>query len=173
MQIEGYPHNLFLKTIVPPELFCVLCKNVLRDPVTCLTCKIWLCLSCTQNAFLKRSSFFFFNKIRYRCNFGDEKHSYSPINKFIKNKIEEYQIRCKYSGQGCLKVAKVGVIDKHEEACEFSKTKEKKQSSTGNQSQFNSSNCPTSIFKCSTCKKQMLMIEVMKIKFEIKIIYEF
>ena len=56
MQAPGYPLSLFVKTVVPPELFCAICKNVMRDPVTCLSCKIWLCVGCTPNAF----PFFFF-----------------------------------------------------------------------------------------------------------------
>jgi len=109
----------------------------------------------------------YFDKYHYyhfsiRCNFGNEKHSYSPINRFIKSKIDEYQVKCKFSGQGCLKLLKISAIEKHEEICEFSKAKAKQQPILGNASQFNSTNCPTSNYKCPTCKKQMIMTEVIK-----------
>lgn len=97
--------------------------------------------------------------ILFSCNYGEKKHSFSAINRFLKNKIEEYQIKCKYHEQGCLKVLKIALIEKHEEKCEFSLQKEK-SSLNCEFSTLSSTNCPTSIFKCPTCKKQMLMPEV-------------
>lgn len=52
MQAGGFLIKNLIKTVIPPELTCSICKNLMKDPVNCNSCKIWLCLSCTQEAFV-------------------------------------------------------------------------------------------------------------------------
>lgn len=49
-QAAGYPIENLLKTVLPSELICKICQNLMRDPVNCISCKIWICLSCSQAA---------------------------------------------------------------------------------------------------------------------------
>lgn len=99
------------------------------------------------------------------CSIGKEKRDYTDINKFIKNKIDEYQIKCKYFIQGCPKIAKIKEMEKHEETCLYAKMKEKKyeMGNVSEVSKFNSEQCPTSKIKCHICRIEMQITEVFKI----------
>lgn len=93
------------------------------------------------------------------------KHEYSEPNKFLKNKIDEMMIKCKFWVNGCLFLSKVSQIEKHEENCEFGKTDcqfpECVQKTAKGKEQVHSENCPFSIYKCEKgCGKEMKLIEV-------------
>lgn len=102
------------------------------------------------------------------------KHEYSDPNKFMKNKIGEMMIKCKYWMNGCLQIQKVSQIEKHEETCDFDKTDcqytECVQKTTKCKEYLHSENCQFSLYKCDKgCGKEMKLIEVSIIFFFLKI----
>ena len=59
-------------------------------------------------------------KYKISCNHASDcEHEFTEINKFLKNKIGELFIKCKFSFQGCMKIIKVSQIEKHEQNCEY------------------------------------------------------
>ena len=93
------------------------------------------------------------------------KHEYSDPNKFMKNKIDEMTLKCKYWMNGCLQMMKVSQIEKHEETCDFGKTEcqypECVQKTNKGKEQIHSENCPFSLYVCDKgCGKEMKLVEV-------------
>ena len=46
----GIDKSRFIRAVLPQEMLCKVCDNVLLNPVQCFKCKIWNCQSCSQNA---------------------------------------------------------------------------------------------------------------------------
>lgn len=147
--MAGFDKSRFIRASFPPEIICKACEQVLNCPVQCIKCHIWLCQQCALN----------------ECSHKSECiHEYSEINKFLKNKVDELFIRCKYYPIGCNKIAKVGLVEKHEQSCMFAKLscsnpeclkEENKKSGIAHVP-----TCPYSIVTCEKgCKKQMKLWE--------------
>lgn len=49
--MPGYDKLLFLRQDLPKDLLCVICLQVLKEPVNCKTCLLFFCQSCTEIAF--------------------------------------------------------------------------------------------------------------------------
>jgi len=158
----GFELNRFLRKTFPPESLCFLCQSVMNLPVQCSKCKIWVCQSCSLNSYIFKFSFTHDFQIRAHLNC---KHEFSEPNKFLKNKLDEMMIKCKYWTSGCLHICKVSQVEKHEETCEFGKTDcqypECVQKTTKCKEQVHSENCPFSLYICEKgCGKEMKLIEV-------------
>lgn len=48
--MSGYDLARFLKTTLPEELICSLCRNIMKDPIMCKNNSTWLCLECSKAA---------------------------------------------------------------------------------------------------------------------------
>jgi hypothetical protein len=85
----GLDKTLFIKT-VSDEILCNLCEKVLEVPIQCNKCETWFCQSCLDNS----------------CQHPEEgcMHEYKEVNKFMKNKIDELMVKCKYFANGCVKI---------------------------------------------------------------------
>jgi hypothetical protein len=88
----GYEKQLFIKGVTE-DITCKLCEKVMENAVQCNKCEIWFCQSCLDNSCLHPEQ---------GCV-----HEYKEVNKFMKSKIEEMMVKCKYHTSGCVKILKV------------------------------------------------------------------
>jgi hypothetical protein len=88
----GIDKQLFIKGVTE-EIICKLCEKVMENAVQCNKCELWFCQSCLDNSCLHPEQ---------GCV-----HEYKEVNKFMKSKIEEMMVKCKYHPSGCVKILKV------------------------------------------------------------------
>lgn len=82
--------NLNENKALAENLKCILCKNLLKKPMTCSTCKTNFCRVCLANELLKRN----------QCPSCDS-HKYKQFEKVprnVINLIKKFKITCKYEG---------------------------------------------------------------------------
>ena len=44
----GHDKLLFIRKDLPKDLMCVICHQILKDPLNCKTCELFFCQSCTE-----------------------------------------------------------------------------------------------------------------------------
>lgn len=77
----------------------------------------------------------------------------------MKNRIDELIVKCKYHSNGCVKVHKVGQMEKHHFICDFATmvctTKECFGKVTKKNADGHVKSCPMSVIICNICNKKM------------------
>ena len=91
---------------------CVICRNVLRDPVTCRDHQHLFCRACinTHLANFERCP---------SCNQELCVHTLREAPRVVKNVLSELKIRCDFYERGCIKFVELGDLEKHAKECEF------------------------------------------------------
>ena len=109
--IQGYDEERFVTT-VNRNFLCLICFNVLRDPVMCSRNQHCFCRSCiTQH--LQNSQ---------RCpTCNDELTEETLVDppRMIKDLINELNIHCVYNNRGCQEIVELQHLDRHEDSCGF------------------------------------------------------
>lgn len=107
----GIDTNRFVCS-VPDSLLCSICNDVLDQPVQCLKYQHLFCLDCITSWLQVNSS----------CPLDREELLVSqlkPVHHVI-GLLDNYDVRCEFSGFGCQAVDKYGLVKEHEDNCEFS-----------------------------------------------------
>ena len=110
--IQGYDEERFVTT-VNRNFLCLICFNVLRDPVMCSRNQHCFCRSCItrhlQNA--------------QRCPTCNDKLTVwtymTEPPRMVKNLINELNIHCVYKNRGCQEIVQLQHLDRHEASCGF------------------------------------------------------
>ena len=109
--IQGYDGERFVTT-VNQNFQCLICLNVLRDPVMCSRNQHCFCRSCItrhlQNA--------------QRCPTCNDKLTVRTLTeppRMVKNLINELNIYCVYNNRGCQEIVQLQHLDRHEDSCGF------------------------------------------------------
>ncbi|CAB4037379.1 E3 ubiquitin- ligase NRDP1 [Paramuricea clavata] len=106
----GYEVSRFVKP-VDQSLHCVICKEVLRDPVQCCRNGHHFCRNCiTENR-------------RYSPNCPtckDPVETLARPQRFLANTLSSLKISCENSERGCPKIVELGSLDTHVATCGFS-----------------------------------------------------
>ena len=91
---------------------CVICRNVLRDPVTCRDYQHLFCRACinTHLANFERCP---------SCNQELCVHTLREAPRVVTNVLSELKIRCDFYERGCIKFVELGDLEKHCKECEF------------------------------------------------------
>ena len=91
---------------------CVICRNVLRDPVTCRDHQHLFCRACitTHLANFERCP---------SCNQELCVHTLREAPRVVTNVLSELKIRCDFYERGCIKFVELGDLEKHCKECEF------------------------------------------------------
>ncbi len=109
--IQGYDEERFAIT-VNRNFLCLICFNVLKDPVLCPRNQHCYCRSCITKQ-LENSQ---------RCpTCADELtvETLTEPNRMVKDYLNELIIRCVYSDRGCQEIVQLQHLDQHEATCGF------------------------------------------------------
>ena len=109
--IQGYDEERFVTTI-SRNFLCLICFNVLKDPVLCPRNQHCFCRGCITKH-LENSR---------RCpTCADEltEETLAEPQRMIKDYLNELNIRCVYHDRGCEEIVQLQHLDQHEDSCGF------------------------------------------------------
>ena len=109
--IQGYDQERFVTTI-SRNFLCLICFNVLKDPVLCPRNQHCFCRGCITKH-LENSR---------RCpTCADELTEETLIEppRMVKDYLNELNIRCVYHDRGCEEIVQLQHLDQHEDSCGF------------------------------------------------------
>ncbi len=109
--IQGYDEERFVNT-VNRNFICLICFNVLKDPVLCPRNQHCFCRGCITKH-LENAK---------RCpTCADELtvETLTEAPRMVKDMLNELNIRCVYSERGCHEILQLQHIDRHEATCGF------------------------------------------------------
>ena len=109
--LYGFEEDRFQQA-VSQYFKCVICRNVLRDPVTCRDYQHLFCRACinTHLANFERCP---------SCNQELCVHTLREAPRVVTNVLSELKIRCDFYERGCIKFVELGDLEKHCKECEF------------------------------------------------------
>ena len=109
--VQGYDEERFVTTI-SRNFLCLICFNVLKDPVLCARNQHCFCRGCITKH-LENSR---------RCpTCADEltEETLTESNRMVKDYLNELNIRCVYHNRGCEEIVQLQHLDQHEDSCGF------------------------------------------------------
>ena len=109
--IQGYDKERFVTTI-NRNFLCLICFNVLKDPVLCPKNHHCFCRGCITKH-LENSR---------RCpTCADEltEETLTDPHRMVKDYLNESKIRCVYHDRGCEEIVQLQHLDQHEDSCGF------------------------------------------------------
>ena len=164
--IQGYDEERFVTT-VNRNFLCLICFNVLRDPVMCSRNQHCFCRSCiTQH--LQNSQ---------RCPTCNEELTVETLvdpPRMIKDMINELNIHCVYNHRGCQEIVQLQHLDRHENSCGFTPvvcTNEGCGATVNKRDLIHheSEQCEYRKLKCHSCGEMSIMLASMEKKMETNI----
>ena len=109
--IQGYDEERFVATI-NRNFLCLICFNVLKDPVLCPRNQHCFCRGCITKH-LENSR---------RCpTCADEltEETLTEPPRMVRDYLNELNIRCVYHDRGCEEIVQLQHLDQHEDSCGF------------------------------------------------------
>ena len=109
--IQGYDEERFVTTI-SRNFLCLICFNVLKDPVLCPRNQHCFCRGCITKH-LENSR---------RCpTCADEltEETLTEPPRMVRDYLNELNIRCVYHNRGCEEIVQLQHLDQHEDSCGF------------------------------------------------------
>ena len=109
--IQGYDEERFVTTI-NRNFLCLICFNVLKDPVLCPRNQHCFCRGCITKH-LENSR---------KCpTCADEltDETLSEPSRMVKDYLNESKIRCVYHDRGCEEIVQLQHLDQHEDSCGY------------------------------------------------------
>ena len=109
--IQGYDEERFVTTI-SRNFLCLICFNVLKDPVLCPRNQHCFCRGCITKH-LENSR---------RCpTCADEltEETLTVPSRMVRDYLDELNIRCVYNDRGCQEIVQLQHLDQHEDSCGF------------------------------------------------------
>ena len=109
--IQGYDEERFVST-VNRNFLCLICFNVLREPVLCQRNQHYFCRSCIAK----------YLETAQRCpTCADELtvETLAEPPRMVKDLLDELNIHCQYINRGCQEIAQLQHLDRHEATCGF------------------------------------------------------
>ena len=94
------------------KFLCLICFNVLRDPVMCSRNQHCFCRSCIKQH-LQNSQ---------RCPTCNDELTVETLGepqRMVKDVINELNIHCVYNNRGCQEIVQLQHLDRHEDSCGF------------------------------------------------------
>ena len=109
----GYDHERF-ESMVDQNFHCLVCYNVLKDPVMCRRNQHYFCRGCITEH-LRRNS--------HTCpTCADELtvDTLGEVPRIVKTYLNERKIRCDYESRGCRELVQLQNLNRHVAECGFS-----------------------------------------------------
>ncbi|CAB3995801.1 RING finger 151-like [Paramuricea clavata] len=109
--IQGYDEERFAST-VNRNFLCLICSNVLKDPVLCPRNQHCFCRSCIAKHLE--------NSRRCPTCAGElTVETLAEPNRMVKDYLNELNIHCVYNNRGCHEILQLQYLDSHEATCGF------------------------------------------------------
>ena len=151
-------------TTVNRNFRCLICFNVLKDPVLCPRNQHCFCRGCITTH-LENSQ---------RCpTCSDEltEETLTEPNRMVKDYLNELTIRCVYHNRGCEEIVQLQHLDEHEDSCEYTPAVCRNQDcgATLNKRdliQHESELCEYRMSKCHSCGEMKKTLADMEKKLE-------
>ena len=107
----GYDRDRFIFP-VERDFCCSICLGVLRDVRLCESGEHYFCFGCISQHLANSST----------C--PECRQPLTPENlrlpqRFLRNRLSELRIKCKYIVRGCLEYVELGNLQDHENGCEY------------------------------------------------------
>ena len=158
----GYDDERF-ETIVNQNFHCLICYNVLKDPVMCRRNEHFFCRGCITEH-LRRNS--------HRCpTCADELtvETLQEVPRVVKNYLNELSIRCDHYDRGCRELVQLQNLQRHVAECGFSPVICGNQGcgetiSKRDRTYHESELCQSRKLKCHNCGEISMMIAGMETK---------
>ena len=109
--IQGYDEKRFVTTI-SQNFLCLICFNVLKDPVLCPRNQQCFCRGCITKHL---------ENFRRCPTCADEltEETLTEPPRMVKDYLNELNILCFYHDRGCEKIVQLQHLDQHEDSCGF------------------------------------------------------
>ena len=109
--IQGYDEERFVTTI-SRNFLCLICFNVLKDPVLCPRNQHCFCRGCITKHL---------ENFRRCPTCADEltEETLTEPPRMVKDYLNELNIRCVYHDRGCEEIVQLQHLDQHEDSCGF------------------------------------------------------
>ena len=109
----GYDDERF-DTIIDRHFHCLICYNVLKDPVMCRRNQHYFCRGCIMEH-LRRNS--------HTCPTCADELTFETLNnvpRIVTDYLDERKIRCDYENRGCRELVQLQNLNRHVAECGFS-----------------------------------------------------
>ena len=158
----GYDDERF-ESIVDQNFHCLICYNVLKDPVMCRRNQHYFCHGCITEH-LRRNS--------HTCpTCADELtvETLAEVPRIVKTYLNEHKIRCDYEDRGCRELVQLQNLNRHVAECGFSPVVCGNQGcnqtiSKRDRTYHESELCQFRKLKCHNCEEISTMMAGMKTK---------
>ena len=158
----GYDDERF-ESIVDQNFHCLICYNVLKDPVMCRRNQHYFCYDCITEH-LRRNS--------HTCpTCADEMtvETLAEVPRIVKTYLNERKIRCDYEDRGCRELVQLQNLNRHIAECGFSPVVCGNQGcnqtiSKRDRTYHESELCQFRKLKCHNCGEISTMMAVMETK---------
>ena len=158
----GYDDDRF-ESIVDQNFHCLICYNVLKDPVMCRRNQHYFCSGCITEH-LRRNS--------HRCpTCADELtvETLQDVPRIVKNYLNERKIRCDHYDRGCRELVQLQNLQRHVAECGFTPVVCENQGcgetiSKRDRTYHESELCQFRKLKCHNCGEISTMITGMETK---------
>ena len=158
----GYDDERF-ESIVDQNFHCLICYNVLKDPVMCRRNQHYFCHGCITEH-LRRNS--------HTCpTCADELtvETLAEVPRIVKTYLNERKIRCDYQDRGCRELVQLQNLNRHVAECGFSPVMCGNQGcnqtiSKRDRTYHESELCQFRKLKCHNCEEISTMMAGMKTK---------
>ena len=158
----GYDDDRF-ESIVDQNFHCLICYNVLKDPVMCRRNQHYFCHGCITEH-LRRNS--------HTCpTCADELtvETLAEVPRIVKTYLNERKIRCDYEDRGCRELVQLQNLNRHVAECGFSPVVCGNQGcnqtiSKRDRTYHESELCQFRKLKCHNCGKISTMMAAMETK---------
>ena len=109
--IQGYDEERFV-TRISRNFLCLVCFNVLKDPVLCPRNQHCFCRGCITKHL---------ENCRRCPTCADEltEETLTEPNRIVKDYLNELNICCVYHDRGCEEIVQLQHLDQHEDSCGF------------------------------------------------------
>ncbi len=154
IEVEGISPDLMLEKYknMAPELICLICLNIVYDPVMCLTCGTIFCKNCIKK--LMQTS----NNCPNKCVLQTK-----SIDRILHNLLDKFEFNCFYKINGCNKILLYSDFVKHCKECEYSLYKcnspNCNYTSIKKEIILHVEKCPFRIEKCLICNKDVKYLD--------------
>ena len=158
----GYDDERF-ESIVDQNFHCLICYNVLKDPVMCRRNQHYFCRNCITEHFRRNS---------HTCPAcADELtvETLAEVPRIVTDYLNERRIRCDYEDRGCRKLVQLQNLNRHVAECGFSPVVCGNQGcgqtiSKRDRTYHESELCQFRKLKCHNCEKISTMMAGMETK---------
>ena len=158
----GYDDERF-ESIVDQNFHCLICYNVLKDPVMCTRSQHYFCHGCITEH-LRRNS--------HTCpTCADELtvETLAEVPRIVKTYLNERKIRCDYEDRGCRELVQLQNLNRHVAECGFSPVICENQGcnqtiSKRDRTYHESELCQFRKLKCQNCEEISTMMAGMETK---------